>query len=118
MLDFEIWPKLEMLVIGKKDDIEVALYRRGKIIIKNVKERNDQFPAFTHSAFLWGLASPPVLQAGCRSPRLSPPPNYKLKILSDFVMPCRPSLRSGPIITIKRKILAGFYPNFPSENFS
>ncbi|MGB9635112.1 MAG: hypothetical protein ACPL0A_01415 [Candidatus Micrarchaeia archaeon] len=41
MLDFEIWPKLEMLVIGKKDDIEVALYRRGKIIIKNVKERSD-----------------------------------------------------------------------------
>ncbi|MGC9057464.1 MAG: hypothetical protein ACP5H8_00075 [Candidatus Micrarchaeia archaeon] len=38
---YEIKLKTDVLVIGKKDDVEVALYRRGKIIIKNVKERSD-----------------------------------------------------------------------------
>lgn len=38
---FKIKMKSDILVIGAQGDVEVALYRRGKLIIKNAKEKSD-----------------------------------------------------------------------------
>lgn len=38
---FKIKMKSDILVIGTQGDVEVALYRRGKLIIKNAKEKSD-----------------------------------------------------------------------------
>ncbi len=40
-LGYEIKVRSDVLVIGKRGDVEVALYRRGKAIIKYVKEKEE-----------------------------------------------------------------------------
>ncbi|MCX8205701.1 MAG: hypothetical protein N3H30_00535 [Candidatus Micrarchaeota archaeon] len=40
-LGLEIKVESDVMAIGQKGSIEVAIYRRGKAIIKNVKERKE-----------------------------------------------------------------------------
>ena len=40
-LGYEIKAKSDLVVLAKKSEVELALYRRGRLIIKNVKSEHE-----------------------------------------------------------------------------